>query len=622
MPDAKQTPEEATEPNDAFGEGLSVLGNILSSTQAYMAGMAKYTTDFYIPYSLASQYFQRIELKRLTEESPADNLDAYLHLLENNLDLINRSVKGTADIMTTYMQSELPGFTEAIQQSVFERKNDKLVRYTKRQAELMEMVSNNYPKSIDAIEPEFGFHFERGEHVLLDETDRFLLYRVAPSLKQVKTRMDAKPILILPPFVLGANILGFLPGEQRSYTHCFANQGFPTYIRILKDIDTTPALQTMTGDDDARDTRRFCEAIMKAHGKPVTLNGYCQGGFSGLCDLLSGELDDLVDAFITCVSPMDGTRSTGLSRFLNQLPQRFNDLDYGTKVLPNGNQVADGKLMGWVYKIKSIEHEIPAAAFFRDLMMFAYQKNGSDYKVSTTAAALNYWLQNERYDLPLDITRMSYASYNVPITDDGTLPVRLFGKKLNLKRLQEKKIPWLICYGTHDDLVEKETALAPLDYIDAEVTPFPKGHVAIATSWSSPDSACALHTRFGEGNHRGPVLFHMDMDAALTEATQAKAVKQAPTALSQQPIQTARKKVVAKTPTVRKTAGKKQPTEKVDMNPSASTARKKPLAKKSTAKSTPPMNTQATETSPKSAPAKTEQGKVSSPRAVRNKAKK
>jgi hypothetical protein len=73
-------------------------------------------------------------------------------------------------------------------------------------------------------------------------------------------------------------------------------------------------------------------------------------------------------------------------------------------------------------------------------------------------------------------------------------------------------IPWLICYGEHDDLVEKETALAPLDHLEAEVTPFPKGHVAIATSWSSPTSACALHTRFGEGNWRGPVRFHLDLE--------------------------------------------------------------------------------------------------------------
>jgi hypothetical protein len=301
---------------------------------------------------------------------------------------------------------------------------------------------------------------------------------------------------------------------------------------------------------------------LKEHGMPVTLNGYCQGGYTALCNLLSGQLDGLVDAFITCVSPMDGTRSKGLARFLSQLPPQFNDLAYGTKVLPNGNQVADGKLMGWVYKLKSIEHEIPAAAFSRDLSMFARQKDG-EYKISKTAAALNYWLQNERYDLPLEITRMSFDSYNVPITADGTLPVRLFGEKLNIKRLKEKKIPWLICYGTEDDLVEKETALAPLDFIDAEVTPFPKGHVAIATSWSSPDSACALHTRFGEGNYRGPVLFHMELDAALTTTAGAASRESKPTSTTpvQPKVRVAKQAPVKKYPVTRKTTQQNDPVE-------------------------------------------------------------
>jgi len=297
----------------------------------------------------------------------------------------------------------------------------------------------------------------------------------------------------------------------------------------------------------------------------VTLNGYCQGGFNALCNLLSGELDGLVDAFITCVSPMDGTRSKGLARFLARLPQRFNDLAYGTKTLPNGNQVADGQLMGWVYKLKSIEQEIPAAAFFRDLLMFARQKSG-DHKISKTAAALNYWLQNERYDLPLEITRISFASYNKPITADGTLPVRLFGKKLNLKRLKEKQIPWLICYGLQDDLVEKETALAPLDFIDAEVAPFPKGHVAIATSWSSPQSSCALHTRFGDGGYRGPVRYHMDLDAALGEARQ-----QATAAFKPLPAAS----VQSAAPRAPKTA-KRAPQTRKPSPQSGSTAGKKP----------------------------------------------
>jgi hypothetical protein len=124
-------------------------------------------------------------------------------------------------------------------------------------------------------------------------------------------------------------------------------------------------------------------------------------------------------------------------------------------------------------------------------------------------------MSNERNDLPIEITHKSFVSYNIPITQNGTLPVKLFGRRLNLKRLQEKKIQWLICYGERDDLVEKEAALAPLDYIDVEVTPFPKGHVAIATSWSNPTSACALHTRFDDKNYRGPVRFQLDLEDSL-----------------------------------------------------------------------------------------------------------
>ena len=285
----------------------------------------------------------------------------------------------------------------------------------------------------------------------------------------------------------------------------------------------------MTGENDALDTRFFCEQIKAKHGKLVTLNGYCQGGFSAVCDLLSGELDDLIDALITCVSPIDGTRGKGLGQFLRDLPQRFNDLAYGTKTLPNGNQVADGDLMSWIYKIKSIDDEAPIVAFYRDLMMLEntsgvdrqeqksaghppHSRQGEkELNVSKTALAINYWLTYERNDLPMAITKMSFNSYNIPITKDGTLPVKLFDRELNLKRLKEKGIEWLICYGEKDDLVEKATALAPLDYVDAEVTMFPKGHVAMATSWSRPTSEYALHKRF-ENNQRGPVRYQLDLE--------------------------------------------------------------------------------------------------------------
>jgi hypothetical protein len=85
---------------------------------------------------------------------------------------------------------------------------------------------------------------------------------------------------------------------------------------------------------------------------------------------MSDELDSLVDALITCVAPMDRSRSKGLVEYIEYLPHHFRDLGYALKTLPNGNRVVDGKVMSWVYKLKSIEKESPIYSFYRDVMLF------------------------------------------------------------------------------------------------------------------------------------------------------------------------------------------------------------------------------------------------------------
>jgi hypothetical protein len=510
----KNSPNNPDFLNNIFRKNVSAFSHLISASQNYLSAMSKYANDFMLPYLIAISYFNNVEKYKLWSTSPLETVQSYMDLLAFNLDLISRGISGGMEAINISGKMEMENAIAAMFNTLFCADGEDLEAFLARQTKMMDVMANRYPQAIQDIEPEYGFHFERDDNKKVAETDRFILYQILPTDKKVKVNKNGKPVLILPPYVLGANILAFLPYENKSYTHCFANQGIPTYIRILKDINTTEAVQVMTGEDDVRDTRLFCEMVKKRHGKPVTLNGYCQGGFFAVCNLLSGELDGLVDALITCVAPIDGTKSRGLANFFDSLPQRFYDLAYGTKTLPNGNKVVDGKLMGWIYKLKSIGDESPVATFYRDLMMFGRQ-GGKDVKISKTAAAINYWMSNERNDLPIEITHMSFVSYNIPITKNGTLPVTLFGKKLNLKRLQEKGIQWLICYGESDDLVEKETALAPLDYIDVEVTPFPKGHVAIATSWSNPTSACALHTRFGDKNYRGPVRFQLDLEDSL-----------------------------------------------------------------------------------------------------------
>jgi hypothetical protein len=478
--------------------------------ETYARGLTTYIDQFMAPFWISLKAFSDTEQEKLREHPLHESVRDYLELLQFNLQVAEKGFNSSLVLMNRYHSREMTRAFSAWLNTVFDREGEDIEAFTTRQAKVLEKLVYAYPKAILEIGAEYGFHLDEPGYEKTAETDRFLLYQVLPNDQKTRVRKKGKPIIVIPPYVLGANILAFLPKEHKSYVHAFANQGIPTYVRIMKDIDKTPAVQTMTGEDDARDTRVFCEAVCKRHGRAVTLNGFCQGGFIAVLDILSGELDSLVDALITCVAPMDGTRSKALVEYMAHLPPRFRDLGYAVKTLPNGNRVVDGKVMSWVYKLKSMEKEAPVFAFYRDLMMFDLPP-GQEAKISKTAAALNHWLIYDRSDLPVAITRLSFDSYTVPVDKDGTLPVRLFDRKLNFKGLEEKGIKFLICYAENDDLVDKASALAPLDFMDAEVSVFPKGHGAIATSWSLPTSECALHTCFGD-DCRGPVRYQLDLE--------------------------------------------------------------------------------------------------------------
>jgi tetratricopeptide (TPR) repeat protein len=370
--------------------------------------------------------------------------------------------------------------------------------YLTVQRNIFERIADNYPDRIKSIDKKFWFHLEDERYIKISETERFMLYQVLPYDWKISPSMEGKPILIIPPYILGANILCFLPGEGRSYVHAFANQGIPTYIRIVKDIQVSLAVQKMTAEDDCLDLKHFCRKIKEIHGRGVTLNGYCQGGFTATIAILSGELDDLVDALITCAASMDDYRRGS---------RQFQDLGDYIKCLDNGNKVVDGSIISCVHKLKSIENETSS---------FVLERLTQDKSLSgDMALAFNHWLTYGWTDLPVYLAQLSFESNRRGVDQKGTLPVKLFGRDLNFKHIAIKRIPWLICYGQHDGLVGPDQALAPLDYIDAEVAAFPKGHVAIATSWSHPDSDFALHKRFADGVTRGPVRFQLDLPAIL-----------------------------------------------------------------------------------------------------------
>jgi poly(3-hydroxyalkanoate) synthetase len=516
----------------ALGKGADLEDKMMTAmleqakaAQSYWVGLCRSVSDFMGPSLLALSSLSEVEKENL-EDLPIQDLPReYPDFLGTLLKMSERGFSSALKTMTDFHLQQMDKAFEAWTNTIFDREGEDLVSYMTRQANTLKLLVHKFPSAIKEIRPEYGFHFDDGHYLKVAETKRFYLYQVLPWHKDVKIRKSGKPIILLPAYVLGPNIMAFLPGKDRSFVHCFANQGIPTYIRIVKDIETTPAVQLMTGEDDCRDTRIFCELLKGRHGKMVTLCGYCQGGYIAVLNLLSGELDDSVDALITCASPMDGTRSPGLASYLGRFPPRFNDLRFAIKTLPNGNRVVDGRLMSWVFKLKNIEHENPISAFYRDLKMVE-----KGQRLAKRAAAINYWMLYDITDLPVAITQMSFESYTIPVAKDGTLPVQLFGRSLNFKRINKKGIPWLICCADKDDLVEKECALAPLDWVKAEVTLFPKGHVAMATSWTLPTSDCSLTSCFGN-NCRGPVRYHLDLEAARSTrkplATAAKPFKPA-----------------------------------------------------------------------------------------------
>lgn len=525
---------------------LAASLNQAQAMQTYWCGMFRYLQDFMAPSWGAFASFMATEKEKHQAQTPLQSLKDYMRLWEFNLLVAEKAQQHGLKTITEHFSRQMQQAFAAWLNTVFPREGKDIAQFSAQRAELMNLLVYAYPEAIRAIEPEYGFHFDDGRYLKVAETERFYLYQVLPRDKNLEVREQGKPILIIPPYVLGPNIMAFLPDEQKSFVHCFANQGIPTYIRIVKDIATTEAVQVMTGEDDCRDTRLFCETIHQRQGRALTLCGYCQGGFTAVVNLLSGELDHTVDALITCVAPMDGTRSKGLVEFLHLLPERFREIGYATKILPNGNRVVDGRLMSWVFKLKSLDQENPITAFHRDLKLLEKGKS-----ISKTAAAINYWLLYDIRDLPSRITMMSYDSYTIPVTADGTLPVKLFGRSLNFKSIQEKKIPWQICCAEADDLVEKESAVAPLDWVDAEVAVFPKGHAAMATSWSLPTSECSLDACFFD--YRGPVRFHLDLEEAQKPQAAEPSTPESSSAETPAAVSSEAKGRAAKAPSPKKT---------------------------------------------------------------------
>jgi hypothetical protein len=446
---------------------------------------------------------------RASRENPL-SLKETFDVMQHNQQLLTKGLVSAQEKMLSYVFDQIEEGTQAWVNTVYNYDGDgeKLGGFMRREAEIMESVAN-FNEQIEKIKDEFGFHFDTPDYKLIHETNTFKMYQVLPLKKGVEVRDDIKPMLLVPPYMLGVHILSFLPHENKSYAHSFANEGIPTYVRVVKDIMNTEAVQQTTPEGDCLQTLELCNKLKEIHRKKVVLNGSCQGGYICLMNILSGKLTDVCDTLISNVTPVDGTYSEAI----NGMPQMHSD--FITMPLANGNKVANGYMLSLGMRFVAIDRETPLVKVLDQASMH----KATEMNPGKTPAALFRWLLKERVHLPIAIANMSSCTFQSPIADDGTLPVPLFGKPLNIKDLAKLGVKWYQNYAIKDDLVTPACATAGNKFLEGtnviESVAFHGGHVAILTSPYAKKAPVNGEFVDGTGKKaRGPVKFMLDEAAA------------------------------------------------------------------------------------------------------------
>jgi hypothetical protein len=455
--------------------------------------------EFFDPFRIAAM----IAFRAAKDHPPSP--DAWAELMQHNQALISRALWANQQQLMAYVMDEGQKAWSAWYNSIFALPGETFPAFCHRQAEVMEAVAN-FSEQIEKVRDEFGFHFRWADYRLVGETASFLMYQVLPNKPGVTVDDSLKPMLLVPPYMLGVHILAFLPGEDKSFAHAFANAGIPTYVRVVRDIWETEAVQTMTPEDDCLQTAALCARLVEKHRQRVTLNGTCQGGYVSLMNLLSGRLADVSDTLISNVTPVDGTHS----RAISHQPQMSQD--FFLSELPNGNAVANGYLLSLGMRLVAIDRETPLIQVLNQARLYEQ----SNLHPGKTTAALFRWLRKERVHLPKAIAEMSSISFQQPIAADGALPVTLFGKPLRIGDLKDLGVTWYQDYGTRDDLVTPACATAGNRFLAGtgvvEEVPFAGGHVAMLTSpyargWRVDGRFIGADGR----EHRGPVAFQREI---------------------------------------------------------------------------------------------------------------
>ena len=347
-------------------------------------------------------------------------------------------------------------------------------------------------ENVERIRTRYGLQLDNPKRALLVfSKPRAKLYQILPMAPGVVTNMGGKPVMMMGPTILSADIANLLPEKGVGVLQSYADRGIPTYIVILDSCEESHAVRIMTIEEYTEDVLYFARSIKERHGRQVTMAGICQGGYFELAMLLTRRFAGIVDALSTDVTPYDGSKCTSLASGLQALPEGVrNDLHGAAHHVGGDIDVSGGLTKA---NMLGAEKCTMLSDFLASLELAS--KHPSD-----KALAIRAWLAYCA-DMPYRLTEWMLKVFLNPIGADGTLPVTIFGQTLNINTLVELGTHVHVNAATEDGTVPLEAALAlanalPKGFVDVVLTR--GGHIAplvkvLKEGEISPDVEFHLH---------------------------------------------------------------------------------------------------------------------------------
>jgi poly(3-hydroxyalkanoate) synthetase len=474
----------------------------------FSQGLYNYRMNFMAPIFKLLSKFTEADNASVAADPSAENISRSLQQRTSIFSYMDEKLSEIGgDVLKLVPEFYKGELGRAFQACLEPQKGETIEQYQEGLLKALKRILYEYPQAIANAAKHYSFQFDNGKYEMILDTPSFIMYKVLPTKEGVEVNENYQPMLFVHPYVLGPNVMAFFPDLDRSFIHAFANMGVPCYLRYRKKPHQSSTVLATDLEDDILVTQLFCQELKKRYKKPVVINAYCHGGWLSLVAMLSGKLDNLVDTLIMSVAPIDAAMAEIYHPTVNMVKTLGTDTKKIADV-QGDNYYIDGDIISLFVKLPTAGKENGIYSFFDTLLQF---RRLGDKPISIEMAGMQHWLIHERVPMSVNMLRRVYEAYINPIAEDGTFPATAFGKKLNLKRLDEKGIKVYVCYAEKDYIVPPATCQTLKKWVNIEEVAFPKGHAAIATSWSKPGSECFIGSEFG--GKRGPLKYYLDLQA-------------------------------------------------------------------------------------------------------------